>query len=101
MIDRAAILGMGRRLEVRQALGLSTRTAVSGPILPTPAAAAGSKDGFPSLDEAMADHIRSALTLCAGRVEGPHGAAVLLAMNPHTLRARMRRLGVDWAAYRI
>ena len=35
-----------------------------------------------------------------GRVEGPHGAAGLLRINPHTLRARMRKLGVDWRRFR-
>ena len=36
-----------------------------------------------------------------GRVEGPHGAARLLRINPHTLRARMRKLRVDWRSFRI
>ena len=35
-----------------------------------------------------------------GRVEGSGGAADLLAVNPHTLRSRMRRLGIDWARFR-
>lgn len=35
-----------------------------------------------------------------GRVEGPHGAANLLRINPHTLRARMRKLGIDWKRFR-
>ena len=35
-----------------------------------------------------------------GRVEGPFGAARLLGVNPHTLRSRMRKLGIDWTQYR-
>ena len=35
-----------------------------------------------------------------GRVEGEGGAAELLGINPHTLRARMRKLGVDWRRFR-
>jgi hypothetical protein len=35
-----------------------------------------------------------------GRIEGPYGAARLLGINPHTLRARMRRLGVAWQTFR-
>jgi hypothetical protein len=27
-------------------------------------------------------------------------AAALLAINPHTLRAKMRKLGIRWSAYR-
>jgi len=33
-------------------------------------------------------------------VEGPAGAARLLRVNPHTLRARMRKLKIAWAAFR-
>jgi transcriptional regulator with GAF, ATPase, and Fis domain len=40
-------------------------------------------------------HIESALSQCHGRVEGPFGAARLLALNPHTLRSKMRKLGVE------
>ncbi len=55
---------------------------------------------FPSLDRAMALHIEAALARCEGRIEGPSGAAQLLEINPHTLRARMRKLGVDWNLFR-
>jgi hypothetical protein len=34
------------------------------------------------------------------RIEGRGGAAELLAINPHTLRARMRKLGIDRARFR-
>jgi hypothetical protein len=52
------------------------------------------------LADANRVHIGRALQLAAGRIEGPGGAAVLLGVNPHTLRSRTRRLGVDWAGYR-
>jgi hypothetical protein len=42
----------------------------------------------------MATHIRRVLQATSGRVEGPHGAARRLEINPHTLRARMRKLGL-------
>ena len=48
----------------------------------------------------MARHIEAALRRTAGRIEGTRGAARLLGINPHTLRARMRRLGVDWTRFR-
>ena len=48
----------------------------------------------------MARHIETALARTRGRVEGPGGAARLLAINPHTLRARMRKLGVDARRFR-
>jgi hypothetical protein len=52
------------------------------------------------LDAAMAAHIEQALAATHGRIEGPFGAARLLRVNPHTLRARMRKLGIDWARHR-
>ena len=45
-------------------------------------------------------HIEAALRETHGRVEGPHGAARLLRINPHTLRARMRKLKIDWRSFR-
>ena len=48
-----------------------------------------------------ARHIEAALVRTRGRIEGPDGAARLLDINPHTLRARMRKLGIDWQRYRL
>ena len=48
----------------------------------------------------MRRHIEAALARTRGRIEGRRGAAALLAINPHTLRARMRKLGVAWSRYR-
>jgi transcriptional regulator with GAF, ATPase, and Fis domain len=53
-----------------------------------------------SLDDAIRAHIDKALQAAKGRIEGPQGAAQLLKVNPHTLRARMRKLGLDWSKYR-
>jgi DNA-binding NtrC family response regulator len=52
------------------------------------------------LDAAMARYIETALARTHGRIEGRHGAAALLGINPHTLRARMRKLGIDWQRFR-
>jgi hydrogenase-4 transcriptional activator len=100
VIDRAAILGDGKCLEVAKALGVTEDHAVPAienhkPSLP-PAPAAD----ISSLDDAIRFHIESALRKTNGRIEGPHGAAVLLDVNPHTLRARMRKLGIDWKTFR-
>jgi transcriptional regulator with GAF, ATPase, and Fis domain len=48
----------------------------------------------------MTQHIEAALAATRGRVEGPHGAARLLGINPYTLRGRMRKLGIDWNRFR-
>ena len=55
---------------------------------------------FLTLDEAMKAHIEEALRRSHGAVEGKRGAAAWLAINPYTLRARMRKLGIDWTLFR-
>ncbi|MDR1923449.1 MAG: sigma-54 dependent transcriptional regulator [Planctomycetaceae bacterium] len=55
---------------------------------------------FISLDDAVRQHIEAALVLTNGIIEGPSGTAALLKVNPHTLRAKMRRLGILWSQYR-
>jgi formate hydrogenlyase transcriptional activator len=32
--------------------------------------------------------------MCSGHIDGPRGAAKLLAIHPNTLRSRMQKLGV-------
>ncbi len=47
-----------------------------------------------TLREQERDHILSALTRTSGRVSGAQGAAILLDINPKTLEARMKKLGI-------
>jgi transcriptional regulator with GAF, ATPase, and Fis domain len=111
VVERAAILGDGKRLEVAKALGTADPSGIPGrspgslpqPVTHAPPArAAASSNGksIAPLDQAMAAHIERALEATQGRIEGPFGAAKLLGINPHTLRARMRKLGVEWSRYR-
>ena len=97
VIERAAILGDGKGLDVATSLG-------AHPPHHVPPAAAprerSPEDNLLTLDQAMARHIEAALRRTRGRVEGPGGAAALLAINPHTLRSRMRKLGINWRALR-
>ena len=99
VIDRAAILGNGKRLDVAQALGSSERPPVAPQVVSPPQAPPAAGEVL-SLDAAIKRHIESVLAFTQGRIEGRHGAAVLLKINPHTLRGRMRKLGIDWAKYR-
>jgi hydrogenase-4 transcriptional activator len=102
VIERAAILGNGRSLAVREALG---------PVAPRPGRMSAKEwsaraqtmiavNESMTLDAAMRAHIIQALRVTQGRIEGPFGAAARLGINPHTLRARMRKLGVNWAVFR-
>jgi len=101
VIDRAAILGNGKRLEIARALGVP-----ANPFAPPPNGQRPASMPPPSpadlvpLDAAIRQHIEAALVFSKGRIEGPHGAAVLLKINPHTLRAKMRKLGIDWGRFR-
>jgi hydrogenase-4 transcriptional activator len=103
VIDRAAILGNGGSLELGAALGVAAprgpypKTVVA-PLSTTVGARSGRK--IATLNEAMREHIEAALRTTRGRIEGARGAARVLGINPHTLRARMRKLKIDWAAYR-
>jgi transcriptional regulator with GAF, ATPase, and Fis domain len=93
VIERATILGDGHRLDVRNALGsMKIDRGSSRP--------QRRSDGFPRLEAVVQGHIEEALRRTAGRIEGASGAATLLGVNPHTLRARMRKLGINWSAFR-
>jgi hydrogenase-4 transcriptional activator len=107
VIERAAILGNGQRLDVAQALGGAAQSAKVLPPTPPGSHTATAQELPPrvesnlaTLDAAMGKHIELALAHTRGRIEGPYGAASLLDINPHTLRARMRKLGLDWKRFR-
>jgi hydrogenase-4 transcriptional activator len=119
VIERAAILGNGHRLNVAAALGAAAPLSRSALPAGTPDSlfpgTGATPDSLPpgagervrasgesetTLNAAMATHIRQALERARGRIEGPRGAAAALGINPHTLRARMRKLGIDWSEYR-
>ena len=114
VIDRAVILGAGRTIDVATALGLGRQQ----PAAPPPTTDATMYEVIPEsvplvsqpaspvagdivpLAAAMRQHIERALAATRGRIEGRRGAAALLQINPHTLRARMRKLGVDPERFR-
>jgi len=49
-----------------------------------------------TLDEVNSRHIRRVLSITKGKINGTDGAAVLLGINPNTLRHRMKKLGIDY-----
>ncbi len=101
VMDRAAILGEGERLEVAKALGVDARSAAPQAVPVGATRALTSADEILAIDDAMRRHIETALIATHGRVEGPFGAARLLRINPHTLRGRMRKLQIDVAKFRL
>jgi transcriptional regulator with GAF, ATPase, and Fis domain len=97
VMDRAVLIGQGRTLNVAAALG---QHASAAPARLPEAAAPSSRGPFEALDVVIRRHIEAALTETRGRIEGGNGAARLLRINPHTLRARMRKLKIDWQQFR-
>lgn len=110
VVDRAVILGGGKRLEIAKALGVQKDhdgregSPIDSDTFDSPTSDSRPDDRPPpsvgSLDDAIRRHIEKALAATRGRIEGPRGAAQLLGVNPHTLRARMRKLNIDWARHR-
>ncbi len=115
VIDRAAILGNGKTLEVATSLGLSQplpyaeptdeptyyEVIPESPVIRTgPAECGDSLLGIATLDAAMREHIERALAASGGQIEGRSGTAAMLGINPHTLRARMRKLKINWSTFR-
>jgi DNA-binding NtrC family response regulator len=113
-MERAAILGNGMHLDVTRALGVGTADADSIEAAPRylnnlqtgnssakePSIGTSPAAAFQPLDVAMKRHIEAALERTRGRIEGPTGAAKILNINPHTLRARMRKLKIQWQGFR-
>jgi transcriptional regulator with GAF, ATPase, and Fis domain len=103
VIERATILGDGKRLAIAQALGSGVRSTAplrAASSTSRPAATDGGHDDLGTLDGAMSAHITDALERTYGRISGPFGAAQLLGINANTLRARMKKLGIPWRNYR-
>jgi len=57
---------------------------------------AGDGEGRLDLDGVIAGHIRRVLGMTGGKIHGPGGAGELLGVNPNTLRAKMRKLGIPF-----
>jgi transcriptional regulator with GAF, ATPase, and Fis domain len=79
VLERALILSTGPALSVEETLGAPTSH-------PQP-----SDESF---DAAARGHVRAVLERCGWRINGPGGAAEVLAVHPSTLRSRMARLGI-------
>jgi hydrogenase-4 transcriptional activator len=100
VIERAALLGEGHSLDVATALGAPPRVAPAPPKTIAATNSPNTREQLPTLEVAMKEHIEAALQRTRGQIEGGRGAARLLGINPHTLRARMRKSGIDWAKFR-
>jgi transcriptional regulator with GAF, ATPase, and Fis domain len=90
VIERALIQHRGG------ALSFETLLPVSHSGDRTPIQDSGRNRDLPPLDEMTVQHIRQALEMTGGKINGPGGAAQILGIHPNTLRNRMNRLGIPY-----
>jgi PAS domain S-box-containing protein len=81
VIERAVLNSSGSRLRLADDLAGTTRNQ------PPPS--------LKSMQETEKDHILQALQSTNWRIDGAKGAALILDMNPSTLRSRIRKLGIQ------
>ncbi|MBW3128891.1 sigma 54-interacting transcriptional regulator [Hymenobacter profundi] len=89
VVEQAVIVSSGQFLDFggfAAALHPATSEAIALPI--------ASNQPLKTLKDQERDHILAALHHTGGRVSGPSGAAMLLDINPKTLEARMKKLGI-------
>ncbi len=87
IIERAVITSQGGSLQV-----LDRFEAIQGMADETDGAV--ESQDIKALAELEHDHICQVLQQTSWRIEGKNGAALLLGLNPSTLRARMRKMGI-------
>ena len=89
VIERAVINTQGDTLQLEESLDATQPEAVDSPDLP-----------IISLEEIEREHILLALRKTNWKIHGKEGAAVLLDINPSTLRGRMRKHGIHRPPYK-
>lgn len=87
MVERAAILSRGTRLEALEPLRSTTRAESS-------AGTTAQTTAVKTLLDVEREHIERALEQSRWVIDGNHGAARALEIKPSTLRGRMRKLGI-------
>ena len=93
VIERAAVLSQGPVLELGQDL-LPIAPAAPAAKAPIPPGVGSGEAGFVTLEEIERAHIFTVLERTGWLIEGPKGAAKILALHPNTLRSRMEKLGI-------
>jgi formate hydrogenlyase transcriptional activator len=94
-IERAAVLTTGPELTVEWDLGPDLTQVSSVSAQRTRDADVAGQPAEPkTLEVIEREHIIAMLRKTRGVIEGPNGAAQLLALNPSTVRFRMKKLGI-------
>jgi transcriptional regulator with GAF, ATPase, and Fis domain len=99
VIERAAVTSTTSVLQLPEGWAMPLRAAAPSGIPAAAAAAPMSPDqngmGESTLQQFHRKHILEVLNQTGWRIEGPRGAAVVLGLNPSTLRSRMQKLGIQ------
>jgi formate hydrogenlyase transcriptional activator len=90
VIERAMVLARGPVLEV----GAEILPAAAHPIEVARSAPVPRPPRPANLEDVGRQHMLSVLERCEWVIEGPHGAARVLGLQPSTLRSRMKKLGI-------
>jgi transcriptional regulator with GAF, ATPase, and Fis domain len=88
VLERAIIIHGGKPLSFEDILGI--------PVHSNEQRVHSHENNDLTLNNVEAQHIRVALKMAEGKVEGEKGAAEILGINPGTLRHRMRKLGIPF-----
>jgi transcriptional regulator with GAF, ATPase, and Fis domain len=94
VVERAAILAHGDRIEAADLPSLRPRVASLPVAAPPPPPSAGEARDAGSLREVERQHILRMLAETEWVIEGAAGAAARLGLRPSTLRSRMAKLGI-------
>ncbi len=87
VVERALINSNGTVLQLADKLDSELQLPVNGN-------GNGHHKPLSKLEDVERDHIVAVLDACEWRIEGPSGAAEVLALNSSTLRSRMNKLGI-------
>lgn len=100
VIERAVILSPGPELRIAAEMLMDGSPPGDARVTPVPGLAA-TEAAQPeaaatrtTLEAVERGHILAVLEQTRWRIDGPHGAARVLEMNPSTLRSRMKKLGI-------
>jgi transcriptional regulator with GAF, ATPase, and Fis domain len=88
VIERAALVSPGRSLRLPEGWAPTHETTV------TATKRNGARTEGLTLEELERQHVLQVLRQTHWRIEGTHGAAAILGINPSTLRSRMHKLGI-------
>jgi formate hydrogenlyase transcriptional activator len=103
ILERAVILSNGPTLEIDQTVFASATAAIHPIVAPLKPQGIEDNHGadsvtptpsLESLESSTRSHILAALEKSGWVIDGPHGAAKILAVHPNTLRSRMKKLGI-------